>query len=93
MPLANWDGAGQDALQCAVVADNRHLGAFHPKGDALSGQVEADVDLRAGQTDEAGRVDHALDLDGGACAGREEGRPGRAGAGGGQADQLGDTKP
>ena len=24
------------------MADNRHLGAFHPQGDALSGQVEAD---------------------------------------------------
>src|SRR5215472_18554284 len=53
MPFASRDRAGQDALQGAVVADNRHLGAFHPQADALSGKVEADVDLRAGQTDEA----------------------------------------
>jgi len=42
--------AGQGAQQLAVVADDSHLGAFHPQGDALASKVGAHAELRAGQT-------------------------------------------
>lgn len=34
VPVLRRDGAGQSAQQRAVVADDGHLGAVHPEGDA-----------------------------------------------------------
>jgi hypothetical protein len=39
VPVCGRDGAGQGAQQVAVVADDAHLGAVHPEGDALARQA------------------------------------------------------
>jgi hypothetical protein len=46
----------QGAQQLAVVADDSHLGAFHPQGDALASQLVAHAELGAGQAYQAGAV-------------------------------------
>src|SRR5215470_3591907 len=78
MPFASRDRAGQDALQGAVLADNRHLGAFHPQGDALSGQVEADVDLRARPTRPDALTMRSISMAVPVPVGRGDGPAGRA---------------
>jgi hypothetical protein len=91
-------GAGQrpgrgraGAQQFSVVADDGHLGAVHPQGDTLAGEFVADIQLHAGQADQAGAIDHPLHLDRHA-SGRQRRRPGWAGAVGGEAGQLGDAE-
>ena len=92
-PVGGLNGAGQGAKQLAVVADDGHLSAVHPQGDALSGEFVANVDLPARQADQTGAVDQALDLDGGAGSSMERRWSGRAGTVGGQAGQLDDPEP
>jgi hypothetical protein len=75
------------------VADDGHLGAVHPERDALAGEFIADVQLPARQADQAGAVDHPLDLDRGAGpAGQRRGSGGAAPVSG-QAGQRGDVEP
>lgn len=56
VPLASQNRARQRAQQRPVVADERHLRAVHPQGDALPGQLEADTDLRSCQSGQPGGV-------------------------------------
>lgn len=42
----------------------------HPQRDPLTGELEPDVDLGASQAHQADGIDHPLDLDRGAGAGR-----------------------
>jgi hypothetical protein len=84
VPFAWRNRARQGTQQCPVVADDRHLRAVHPQGDAFPGQLEADTDRRSCQSGQPGGVHHSLHLDRGAGRGREGGRPGRASAISGQ---------
>ena len=75
------------------MADDGHLGAVHPQRDPLPGEFIADVELPARQADQAGAVDHALDLGRGAVAGRQGRRSAGAAAVGSQAGQFDDPEP
>jgi Transposase len=55
----HWGGQGPD--QDAVVDDVRQV-AVQPQGDAVTGQGLADADVAAGEGDQAGGIDAAVDL-------------------------------
>lgn len=56
-------GHGKSTQGRAVVADDGHLGAFHPQRDPLTSQLEADFDLDASEAGQAAALTMADHVD------------------------------
>jgi len=93
VPVTGRDRAWHCAKERAVVADDSHLSAIHPQCDALSGQVEADIDLVSAQTSKSHAVNSPIDLDSRSCPARRRRGPGRARTVSCQPGQLDETRP
>jgi hypothetical protein len=93
VPVVSGNRAWQCAKERAGVADDRHLRAVQPQRDALSGQVEADVDLAATEASKPDAVDSPFDLDSRSCPARQRRRPGWSGAVGCQPGEFDEGQP
>jgi hypothetical protein len=85
VPVSRRDGAGQGRVRSSSPS-TLMTAIWVPsirQGDALAGELVADVRLPAGETDQADAVDHPLYLDRHAVAGRQGRGSGKASSVGG----------